>query len=85
MTLPSALLTLFLLPDFPHNSRSRFLSQDEIALAIARKEAEGYSPVTGKIGFSLIKRVLFNWRLYVISIVYLIVSSDWLENHRHDR
>lgn len=75
MTLPSALLTLFLLPDFPHNSRSRFLSREEIELAISRKEAEGYAPVTGKIDLALLKRVFGRWHIYVIVAVYMIVSS----------
>jgi ACS family pantothenate transporter-like MFS transporter len=74
MTFPSAVLTLFVLPDFPHNSKSRWLTEEERQLAIDRCARAGIAQIGGKLDMRLVKRIFGSWRIYLISITYLIVS-----------
>lgn len=74
MTFPSAVLTLFVLPDFPHNSKSRWLTEEERQLAIDRCARAGIAQIGGKLDVRLVKRIFGSWRIYLISITYLIVS-----------
>ena len=61
ITLPVAIFGFISFPDLPENTKAPYFSAEEKALAISRlppKNPEGH-----KIGFSLIKRVLFKWNL----------------------
>lgn len=75
MTFPTALLVLFLLPDFPHNCRSRYITPAEREMARARCARNGTAEITGKIDFALVKRVLGNWRWWIIVPTYIVYAT----------
>ncbi|WOO78298.1 Pantothenate transporter liz1 [Vanrija pseudolonga] len=90
MTFPTAMLVLFLLPDFPHNCRSRYITPAEREMARARCARNGTAEITGKIGFGLLKRVLGNWRWWIIVPTYIVYATAcqdynyfaiWLKGH----
>ena len=82
MTFPVAIATLLVLPDFPHNSRSLFFTDEERQLAKDRCARNGTALITGKIDFGLFKRVLTRWPFWVCVPTYIIVSARSASHHR---
>ena len=76
ITLPSAFLVFFFLPDFPENTKAFYLTKEEAAWARERLLRQGYVPLGAnpwnktKI-FKIIKR----WQFYALSIGYFFVQG----------
>ncbi|KAL4903327.1 hypothetical protein BDW74DRAFT_168891 [Aspergillus multicolor] len=70
ITIPVAFLGFFIFPDMPDRTKSRFLSEDQKALAQKRLEEDGFKASTG-LNKSLFKRVVTSWTAW--SFVTLLV------------
>lgn len=68
----SAILVLLFLPDFPETSR--WLSQQEKDLAVARLEVEGSKSDHKTMTWEDAKSTLMDWRLYPHYVAYFAVS-----------
>lgn len=77
ITLPIAIFGFLSFPDLPESTKAPYFSVEEKALAISRippKSADGH-----KVGFSLIRRVLLQWNLYVLfRIKYQVFKNPLL-------
>ncbi|CAH0027033.1 unnamed protein product, partial [Clonostachys rhizophaga] len=65
ITLPVSVVGFFLLPGTPNKVRGRFLTEQEIALAKRRMEAEGREP-TKPLTVAVIKDVLSGWHFWIL-------------------
>lgn len=74
MSTPVALSVWFLLPDYPHNTKAWYISEEEKKLALRRAANSGKAEITGKMDLALVKRMFGNWRWYVLVIMYIFVS-----------
>ncbi|KAI5476328.1 pantothenate transporter liz1 [Pseudohyphozyma bogoriensis] len=74
MTLPSAVLIYFILPDYPQNTRSRWITPEEKEMAIARSSKT--KPFTGKIDPALAKSIFGSWRPYFILPIYIYFACS---------
>nr|XP_031857885.1 uncharacterized protein CI109_006681 [Kwoniella shandongensis]KAA5524957.1 hypothetical protein CI109_006681 [Kwoniella shandongensis] len=72
ITLPIALLGIFVFPDVPERTKSRFLNEREKELARSRIAEEGFRDSTG-LSWQLVRRVLSQWRFH--AFVWLGVLS----------
>lgn len=71
MSVPVGVATYFILPDTPHTTRSRFLTDEQRALAIERIAKEGKAPPS-KLTFKTIKRILSGWKWYAFVAAYVV-------------
>ncbi|KAL4886172.1 major facilitator superfamily domain-containing protein [Aspergillus karnatakaensis] len=71
ITIPVAFLGFFIFPDMPERTKSRFLTEEDKALALKRLEEEGFQRSTG-LSKTLFKRVLTSWRAYAFVILLII-------------
>ncbi|KAJ5408300.1 hypothetical protein N7509_002183 [Penicillium cosmopolitanum] len=71
ITIPVAILGFFIFPDMPDRTKSRYLSEEEKALARKRLVDEGFKPSTG-LKKDLFKRVLVSWRFYAFVLTLVI-------------
>ncbi|KAI5480296.1 hypothetical protein MNV49_001255 [Pseudohyphozyma bogoriensis] len=75
MTVPVGLGLLFLLPDYPDNCRSPFITVEERAMAKARCSKAGIKKSTGKFtDRAFLKKVFGSWRWYTLVFFYLIYA-----------
>ncbi|OJJ07830.1 hypothetical protein ASPVEDRAFT_57082 [Aspergillus versicolor CBS 583.65] len=75
ITIPVAFLGFFIFPDMPDRTKSRFLSEDEKALARKRLAEEGFKPSTG-LSKTLFKRVLGSWRAYAFVLLLVVFCQQ---------
>ncbi|KAI5479119.1 MFS transporter [Pseudohyphozyma bogoriensis] len=76
LTVPTAVLIGFILPDFPSNTRSWFISEEEAEMARERCARAGMAEVTGKVDLALVKRIFTSWRVWVIVPTYLVFANS---------
>jgi ACS family pantothenate transporter-like MFS transporter len=74
MSLPVALSVWFLLPDYPHNTKAWYLTEEDKAMAMRRSANQGNAVVTGILDLKLAKRMFGSWRWWVLCIMYIFVS-----------
>lgn len=75
MSLPVALSVWFLLPDFPHNTKSWYITEDDKVLARERAAKQGKVAITGTMDLKLVKRMFGSWRWWVLCLMYIFVSQ----------
>lgn len=74
MSLPVAFSVWWLLPDYPHNTKAWYLTEEDKKLAIERGAREKKAEVTGVLDFKLVKRMFGSWRWWVLVLMYIFVS-----------
>ncbi|GAA6050965.1 hypothetical protein JCM3770_005346 [Rhodotorula araucariae] len=67
LTIPVALYGVFLFPDTPHTTRSRFFTPEERALAISRRPPRQHT----SIDRTLLRRVFGRWEVYLMSLIWI--------------
>ncbi|WWD03818.1 hypothetical protein V865_001874 [Kwoniella europaea PYCC6329] len=72
MTVPCGFLLLFLVPDFPENTKVWYLSDEEKALAKERVARNGAQPMKGKINGTVILSALRDWKFWILVPFYCI-------------
>ncbi|KAJ5739723.1 hypothetical protein N7533_012507 [Penicillium manginii] len=79
ITIPVAILGFFIFPDMPDRTKSRYLNEEEKALARKRLVDEGFRPSTG-LKKDLFKRVLASWRFYAfVSTLVIFCQMTYAE------
>lgn len=78
MTIPVGVATLFVLPDTPYTTKSRFLTAKECELAIDRVTKAGKAAPAG-VTLATFKRVLLKWRWYAFVLGYVVSKSLLLQ------
>ncbi|KAF2718146.1 major facilitator superfamily transporter [Polychaeton citri CBS 116435] len=68
---PIVIAGIFLIPDFPENSRAFYLPKHMIELAQKRMAAVGRAPRT-RLGWSAWKRIFGRWHVYLLVVLYII-------------
>lgn len=68
ITLPLGIIGFWVWPGTPSNSKSVFLTQQELALAKERLERAGHTNDHKPFSFSLFKKVFFGWKLWILVI-----------------
>jgi hypothetical protein len=68
ITLPLGLIGFWVWPGTPSNSKSVFLSKQELTLAKERLERAGHTVEHKPITFALAKKVFLGWKLWVLVI-----------------
>lgn len=68
ITIPCALVGVFFCPNVPDRCTSRWLSERDKVLAVERLAKNGFAKTKG-VDRGLIKRILGNWRIYVLFVV----------------
>ncbi|KAI5476501.1 pantothenate transporter liz1 [Pseudohyphozyma bogoriensis] len=76
MTFPTAVLVLFVMPDYPSNNRSWFLTDEEREMAKKRCAIANMAPVTGKMNLALVKRIFGSWRFWCLIPTYIIFANS---------
>lgn len=69
ITIPCAACCLFLLPDYPHNTRAWYLNETDIAIANARAAKHKKEPIRGNFTWATWKRVLRRWEFYAFVLL----------------
>ncbi|KAF4778692.1 pantothenate transporter liz1 [Colletotrichum scovillei] len=75
MTIPVGVATLFVLPDTPYTTKSRFLTAKECELAIDRVTKAGKAAPAG-VTLATFKRVLLKWRWYAFVLGYVLYGES---------
>ncbi|TDZ33192.1 Pantothenate transporter liz1 [Colletotrichum spinosum] len=75
MTIPVGIATVFILPDTPYTTKSRFLTEKECELAIQRVQKAGKAAPAG-VTFATFKRVLSKWRWYAFVLGYVLYGES---------
>lgn len=68
MSLPVALSVWVLLPDYPHNTKSWYITEEDKEIALQRSARSGKAEITGILDLKLVKRMFGNWRWWVLCI-----------------
>lgn len=74
MSLPVAISVWFLLPDYPHNTKAWYITEDDRRLAMHRAAKQGKTEITGVMDLKLVKRMFGNWRWWTLCLMYIFVS-----------
>lgn len=77
MSLPVAGSVWWLLPDYPHNTKAWYLTEDDKRLAMERGAREKKAVVTGVLDLKLVKRMFGSWRWWVLVLMYIFVGSSF--------
>ncbi|KAM0817772.1 hypothetical protein AB5N19_03579 [Seiridium cardinale] len=80
MSLPVAVSVWFLLPDYPHNTKAWYITEADKEIAMRRAANQGKVDVTGKLDFALVKRMLGNWRWWVLCLMYIFYGNSCQAN-----
>ncbi|KAH8898963.1 pantothenate transporter liz1 [Thozetella sp. PMI_491] len=80
MSLPVAISVWWLLPDYPHNTTAWYITEADKTLALERAARSGKAEITGIIDFKLLKRMLGNWRWWVLCIMYIFYGNSCQAN-----
>ncbi|KAK1543875.1 pantothenate transporter liz1 [Colletotrichum paranaense] len=75
MTIPVGVATLFVLPDTPYTTKSKFLTAKECELAIDRVTKAGKAAPAG-VTLATFKRVLLKWRWYAFVLGYVLYGES---------
>ncbi|EXF86431.1 pantothenate transporter liz1 [Colletotrichum fioriniae PJ7] len=75
MTIPVGVATLFVLPDTPYTTKSKFLTAQECELAIDRVTKAGKAAPAG-VTLATFKRVLLKWRWYAFVLGYVLYGES---------
>ncbi|CZR50393.1 related to transporter protein [Phialocephala subalpina] len=81
MSVPVALSVWFLLPDYPHNTKSWYLTESDIQLAMQRAAKQGKAEVTGVMDLKLVKRMFGSWRWWVLVLMYIFYGNSCQANN----
>lgn len=76
MSLPVALSVWWLLPDYPHNTKAWYLTEDDKRMAMVRSARQGKVEITGVLDLKLVKRMFGSWRWWVLVLMYIFVSHS---------
>lgn len=68
ITLPLGIIGFWVWPGTPSKSKSVFLSETELTLAKERLERAGHTNEHKPFSFSLLKKVFFGWKLWILVI-----------------
>ena len=74
MTVPCGAAVFFFLPDFPHNTRSFFLSEEEKQMAIERCARNGTSAPAEYLNFKTLKVVVRSWHFWALVPIYVLYA-----------
>ncbi|WWD19978.1 hypothetical protein CI109_104451 [Kwoniella shandongensis] len=75
-TLPLGFLTFFLLPDFPENTQTWWLTQEQKELARERMTRSGAAKVTSKINWKVVRDTMKNWKFWTLVPWYTFYSLE---------
>lgn len=77
MSLPVALSVWWLLPDYPHNTKAWYLTEEDKQMALQRAARQGKAEITGVMDLRLVKRMFGSWRWWVLVLMYIFVSQKY--------
>ncbi|CAJ2510496.1 Uu.00g133050.m01.CDS01 [Anthostomella pinea] len=80
MSLPVALSVWFLLPDYPHNTKAWYITEDDKRLAMQRSANQGKADITGVMDWKLARRMFGNWRWWVLCLMYIFYGNSCQAN-----
>ncbi|KAH8673398.1 pantothenate transporter liz1 [Xylariales sp. PMI_506] len=80
MSLPVAVSVWFLLPDYPHNTKAWYITEEDKKLAMRRSANQGKAETTGKMDLALAKRMFGNWRWWVLCLMYIFYGNSCQAN-----
>lgn len=75
MSVPVCISVWFLLPDYPHNTKAWYLTEEDKKLAMERVARDGKAEITGVMDWKLVKRMFGNWRWWVLVLMYIFVHG----------
>ncbi|GFZ49387.1 hypothetical protein JCM24511_07507 [Saitozyma sp. JCM 24511] len=75
ITVPCGLMLIWILPDYPHNTKAFYLTEEERELAIARCARNGTKPITGLVPIPMLKRILRSWHFWLLVPAYLFYAT----------
>ncbi|KAF7295869.1 MFS general substrate transporter [Mycena chlorophos] len=81
MSVPSAFLCLFLLPDYPSNTRAWYLTEEDKRLALQRNANVGRAEISETLDWKTFKPVLCSWRIYTLVVAYIWYGSSCQANN----
>lgn len=73
MSVPVAISVWFLLPDYPHNTKAWYITEDDQRLAMQRAAKQNRAEITGVLDLKLVKRMFGNWRWWILCLTYIFV------------
>ncbi|KAF6831385.1 pantothenate transporter liz1 [Colletotrichum plurivorum] len=80
MSLPVALSVWWLLPDYPHNTKAWYITEEDKQIALQRAAKQGKAEITGKLDLALVKRMFGNWRWWVLCLMYIFYGNSCQAN-----
>ncbi|KAF2171780.1 hypothetical protein M409DRAFT_18013 [Zasmidium cellare ATCC 36951] len=80
MSLPVAISVWFLLPDYPHNTKAWYITEDDRRLAMHRAAKQNKSEITGVLDLNLVKRMFGSWRWWVLCLMYIFYGNSCQSN-----
>ncbi|TDZ30016.1 Pantothenate transporter liz1 [Colletotrichum spinosum] len=80
MSLPVALSVWFLLPDYPHNTKAWYITEEDKRIALQRAAKQGKAEITGVIDAKLAKRMFGNWRWWILCLMYIFYGNSCQAN-----
>ncbi|RDW66647.1 hypothetical protein BP5796_09396 [Coleophoma crateriformis] len=80
MSLPVAISVWFLLPDYPHNTKAWYLTEEDKAMAMRRSANQGKANITGTLDLKLLVRMFGNWRWWVLCAMYIFYGNSCQAN-----
>ncbi|KUJ18712.1 pantothenate transporter liz1 [Mollisia scopiformis] len=81
MSVPVAGSVWFLLPDYPHNTKAWYLTEDDKRIALERAAKQGKAEVTGVMDLKLVKRMFGSWRWWVLVLMYIFYGNSCQANN----
>ena len=75
MSLPVAASVWWLLPDYPHNTKAWYLTEEDKELALQRAARQNKADITGVLDLKLVKRIFGSWHWWVLVLMYIFVSK----------
>ena len=73
MSVPVAISVWFLLPDYPHNTKAWYITEDDQRLAMQRAAKQNRAEITGVLDLKLVKRMFWSWRWWMLCLTYIFV------------
>ncbi|KAF9018546.1 MFS general substrate transporter [Hymenopellis radicata] len=80
MTMPVAIMCLFVLPDYPHTCRVWYITEEERQMAIQRCANVGRVEIGTLMNWSFFKRLLTRWRFWMLIIAYIFYGNSCQAN-----
>ncbi|KXS96243.1 hypothetical protein AC578_5484 [Pseudocercospora eumusae] len=81
MSLPVAISVWFLLPDYPHNTKAWYITEDDRRLAMERAARQNRTEITGVLDLKLVKRMFGSWRWWILCLMYIFYGNSCQANN----